>query len=181
MASYQVTWDVTGPRSSYWTELAGVITYASGLLKGWVGRRHGDLVADLHRRGFYVKQTSLDCVPKTLKFHRELKANVDALLALLGEPAMGNKTIWDGKDLPEIGQEVLAQLGRSTDSAGKGGWVRHKVAGYRVSQIAAGNDPAMQKFHVRLDIILGASDDPRSSKNERNYNDIHPVDWEEPK
>jgi len=95
---------------------------------------------------------------------------------------MGNKTIWDGKDLPEIGQEVLAQLGRSTDpQTGKGGWVRHKVAGYKARAVDPDLDPVTRKFHVRLDILLEASEDPRSSKNERNYNDIHPVDWEEPK
>ncbi len=96
---------------------------------------------------------------------------------------MGTKTIWDGKDLPRIGDEVLIQLASEADrKTGKGGWVRHKVAGYKVAQIT---DPKMsdinRRFHVRLDIIVDASDDPRSWKNERSYNDVKPVDWQEPK
>ncbi len=94
---------------------------------------------------------------------------------------MGMKQIWDGKDLPPIGCEVLAQLGSLTDAQNKGGWVRHKVAGYRVRPVGSDEPEVNQRFHVRLDILLEASDDKRSSKNERSYNDVHPLDWEEPK
>lgn len=90
---------------------------------------------------------------------------------------MGMKEIWDGKDLPPIGCEVQAQLGSLTDRHGKGGWVRHKVAGYRIDP--AGFDGEQARYHHRVSIKLAPSDDRRSSKNERWLCDVRPLDWHE--
>lgn len=53
MAHFRVRWHPENPRnnnSSYWYTLNGVITYASGLLKDWVGGDHVCLVRYLRRR-----------------------------------------------------------------------------------------------------------------------------------
>lgn len=86
---------------------------------------------------------------------------------------MGMKSIWDGNDLPPEGCEVLAQLGSLADRNNKGGWVRHVVAGYRVQPVK--DEPA----HSIVFVKLVASDDRRSSKNERVLCDVHPLDWAE--
>lgn len=88
MAMYQVKWgkDPKDPRSSYWFTLDGRITYASGLLKKWEGKRHRELAVHIYNKGYAVQWLSAECCPQTVKFHKELLLNVDALLNLLGEP-----------------------------------------------------------------------------------------------
>lgn len=86
---------------------------------------------------------------------------------------MGMKSIWDGVDLPPEGCEVLAQLGSLADRNNKGGWVRHVVTGYRIKQVEA------ERMHSVVSVKLAASDDRRSSKNERILCDVHPLDWVE--
>lgn len=81
---------------------------------------------------------------------------------------MGFKSIWDGKDLPPVGCQVLAHLSREN------AWVRHTVASYGIRPGLSGN-----KHEVRVDINLEASDDPRSSKNQRALCDVRPLDWRE--
>lgn len=86
---------------------------------------------------------------------------------------MGMKSIWDGIDLPPVGCEVLAQLGSLADKHNKGGWVRHVVDGYRIKQVP--EEPTRSVVFVKL----MASNDKRSSKNERILCDVHPLDWVE--
>lgn len=76
---------------------------------------------------------------------------------------MGMKKIWDGKDLPPEGCQVLAHL------ASQKAWVRHVVTGYKVTE---GKSPHSH----RIEIQLGESDDPRSAKNARLLGDIRPLD-----
>lgn len=76
---------------------------------------------------------------------------------------MGLKKIWDGKDLPPEGCEVLAHL--SSLKA----WVPHVVTGYKVSE---GSSP----YNHRVEIQLDKSGDPRSAKNARLLGDIRPLD-----
>lgn len=85
MSQYSVKWykPKESPRSSYWFEYAGVITYASAKLSAWTGKRHGDLVAHLHSHGYYVSCVSSQPIPQTMKYHKELLASVTALLDLL--------------------------------------------------------------------------------------------------
>lgn len=92
---------------------------------------------------------------------------------------MGMKEIWDGKDLPPVGCEVYAQLGSLTDRNNKGGWVRHKVTGYRIDPATDAVAEKARPHHFRISIQLAASDDRRSSKNERHLNDIRTLDWHE--
>lgn len=83
MAHYRVKWydDPRDPRSSYWYTLDGVITSASGLLQDWVGGDHKALVRYLHRQGRDIHRLGRECVPPTLKYHRELLVELGALVA----------------------------------------------------------------------------------------------------
>lgn len=79
---------------------------------------------------------------------------------------MGTKSIWDGVDLPEKGDEVLIHLA-SLDE-----WVRHRVSGYRIKTPCSGHKRSYLIF-----IQVDASDDRRSSKNERSLHEIRPLHW----
>lgn len=85
MAMYSVKWysDPRDPRSSYWYECNGVITYCSGLLKEWEGGDHRALVRYFHRRDMTVMWVGKGCVPPTKVYHQKLLDNVNALLRLL--------------------------------------------------------------------------------------------------
>ncbi len=86
MAHFQVRWHPGNPRnpnSSYWYTLNGVITYASGLLKDWVGGDHVCLVRYLRRRGHRIVRLSSECVPPTQKYHKQLLSTVTAVIQLL--------------------------------------------------------------------------------------------------
>jgi hypothetical protein len=87
MAHYQVTWSKPGqsPRASSWYVYIGVITYASGVLKQWEGGSHVALVHYLLRRGYVIEYLDAHCVPPTIKYHKQLKQTVEALLSLLKE------------------------------------------------------------------------------------------------
>lgn len=75
---------------------------------------------------------------------------------------MGTKNIWDGKDLPPIGYDVLTHLG-SIDA-----YVPHKVTGYRTSRRDDGG--------WTIWINLEASHDKRSAKNCRQLECCYPLD-----
>lgn len=79
---------------------------------------------------------------------------------------MGTKVIWDGEQLPPIGCEVLIELSRPHS------WVRHKVSGYDIGRQHQDED----YFYV-VNVVLEASSDPLSSKNQRFLRDIRPLDW----
>lgn len=93
MPLYRVKWDNNprDPRHSHWWVLNGVITAASGMLEKWVGCKHRDLVVYLKHRGRHVFMSShKEHVPPTLKYHKQLKANVDALLQLIAGDRNGH-------------------------------------------------------------------------------------------
>lgn len=75
---------------------------------------------------------------------------------------MGIKTIWDGKDLPPQGSEVLIHLS-SCDA-----YVKHKVDGFRVERREDGG------WLIWVDLVSGS--DPRSSKNCRLLEQCYPLD-----
>lgn len=79
---------------------------------------------------------------------------------------MGTKTIWDGEDLPPIGCEVLIHLARQDK------WVRHKVLRYELEKDRTGKTDL-----YRVTVHVGPSSDPRSDKNARWLNEVHPLDW----
>lgn len=87
MPMFSVSWNrdpkVRDPRASHWWVLDGVITYTSGMLKDWEGGEHKCLVRYLHRRGYTVTCLNNECVPPTLKYHKELLCTVEALLNLM--------------------------------------------------------------------------------------------------
>lgn len=92
MAMYQVRWskDPKEPRSSYWYTLGGRITYASGLLKEWVGKPHRELATHLYNMGYFTQWLSNECCPNTQKFHKELLETTNAFLKLLGKSVCHN-------------------------------------------------------------------------------------------
>jgi len=83
MAHYQVYWRTgkEGPRASHWYTLGGVITWASPVLKRWVGKRHGDLIGSLWATG---QRTPIlldhHCVPPTIAYHKQLSQCLAALV-----------------------------------------------------------------------------------------------------
>lgn len=82
---------------------------------------------------------------------------------------MGTKTIWDGKDLPRIGDEVLIELSSIKDRL-----IRHKVTGYEIKDPV--DDLAMTKNLHRVFIKLAPADGERaSSDNCRLLNDVYPL------
>lgn len=87
---------------------------------------------------------------------------------------MGMKQIWDGQDLPPEGATVLAQMGSMTTAGNKGGWVKHKVKGFRLAP-ALEDNPAYHRIFVKLG---PHAEDSSSSNNERLLKDIRPVDWD---
>lgn len=89
---------------------------------------------------------------------------------------MGMKEIWDGNDLPPVGCEVLAELSSCTHHPDKG-WVRHKVTGYRIHPASDAVPETTSRLHRRISVMLGATSDSRSSTNERNLDDVRPLDW----
>lgn len=79
-------WSDKGPRvSTFWT-CDGYVVAASGALTDWIGRRASALHATLHRRYFVAVPEHDEAVPHTVKYHKQLKANVDALVSLLDKP-----------------------------------------------------------------------------------------------
>lgn len=76
---------------------------------------------------------------------------------------MGMKQIWDGKDLPPVGCEVLIKLA-SIDT-----WVAKKVTGYKIWPSLDAED----KAHVRVFITVEG--------NERLLCDVRPLDFQEPR
>lgn len=72
-----------GPRvSSYWV-VNGYVVHASGMLKDAVGCSHLVVARELYIKGFPIQFGGIECVPPTQKYHKQLAANVDALLGLL--------------------------------------------------------------------------------------------------
>lgn len=88
MPAYKVKWHTCprDPRSSRWWVLNGVITATSAALEDWVGGDHKALVRHLSRRHYTITLLNpREHVPPTLKYHKQLKANVDALLQLIAK------------------------------------------------------------------------------------------------
>lgn len=86
MPLYRVKWhsDPRDVRSSHWWVLNGVITYTSRMLKDWEGGDHVALVHHLSSRGKTISLLDVNQhVPLTIKYHKEMLANVEALLRLL--------------------------------------------------------------------------------------------------
>lgn len=86
---------------------------------------------------------------------------------------MGMKQIWDGKELPPVGCEVLIQLGSLTDKHNKGGWVRHKVASYEIRGATCDDTGAHHRIFIN---VL----DSAGYQNQRLLRDVKPIDWREP-
>lgn len=76
---------------------------------------------------------------------------------------MGRKTIWDGQDLPEKGDLVLAHLSRID------AYIAHKVDRIELT-------PSKEKGLYRIGVYLEPSHDRRSSKNMRHLEQCFPLD-----
>lgn len=89
MAHYRVEWKKstrTEPRFSHWWALDGVITHTSAALVNWIGLPNQQLIQFLRDAGYCPIKTSKECVPPTLKYHKELLSCVEGLLNLLNQP-----------------------------------------------------------------------------------------------
>ena len=82
---------------------------------------------------------------------------------------MGMLKIWDGKDLPPEGCDVLIQLASANNGAGK--WLPHKVTGYRIEADLSGSKHVHRVF---IEVDCGAV-----SVNERLLCDVRPLHWRE--
>lgn len=83
-------YDVRGPRLSFFWTYEGRVSAATPALSRLVGRKTAHAIESLYRSGFTVKQVAHEAVPPTLKYHKQLLANVTALLTLLEKPMPKN-------------------------------------------------------------------------------------------
>lgn len=74
-----------GPRRSQVWVLNGVVVEATTAFKGDIGKFWSEVAISCERRGFTFKAVSTECVPHTVKYHKQLLANTTALLTLLKE------------------------------------------------------------------------------------------------
>ncbi|EPB0513771.1 hypothetical protein OA801_22645 [Citrobacter portucalensis] len=81
---------------------------------------------------------------------------------------MGTKTIWDGKDLPPIGCQVLIDLSSV-------GMRPYEVTGYEVRRSV--NEVQYPAWLYVVKIKVKSSDG--KSTNERFLNEVFPLDWRE--
>ncbi|QGY29804.1 hypothetical protein CUN67_13050 [Pantoea cypripedii] len=81
---------------------------------------------------------------------------------------MGNKKIWDGKQLPGVGDEVLIHLG----SADK--WCPYIVEGFHIWPSLEG-DTAYHSIFVDVYCTSGSN----KIKNSRLLRDVRPIFWRE--
>lgn len=81
---------------------------------------------------------------------------------------MGRKHIWDGKQLPEIGDEVLIYLS-SVKS-----WEKYVVVGFHIWPSLNG-----EKSHHRIFVDVCRKGGDENIKNSRLLDDIRPIFWKE--
>jgi len=77
---------------------------------------------------------------------------------------MGMLKIWDGKDLPPEGCDVLVEL------ASLRKWLPHRVNGYRIEADLNGNK------HVHR-VFIQVTQLGTSAENERLLCDVRPLHW----
>lgn len=82
---------------------------------------------------------------------------------------MGKKSIWDGKQLPEVGDDVLIHLS-SVNS-----WETYTVEGFHIWPSLHGD-----KSHHRIFVDVFRMESSNKIKNSRLLCDIRPVFWKEP-
>lgn len=82
---------------------------------------------------------------------------------------MGHRKIWDGKDLPAIGDEVLIELASIKDRL-----IRHKVTGYEIKD-PVDDRPETKSLHRVFIMLAPADGEKASSTNCRLLNDVYPL------
>lgn len=88
---WKVQWNSDGgdrvrlQRSTYWTT-NGYVVAASPAMQWAVGLPDEAVARWVYWRDHTLKADGFECVPHTVSYHRQLKKNVDALLALLEKP-----------------------------------------------------------------------------------------------
>ncbi|EEF8451670.1 hypothetical protein OGC04_004584 [Salmonella enterica] len=81
---------------------------------------------------------------------------------------MGTKTIWDGKDLPPIGCQVLINLASV-------GMRPYEVTGYEVRRSVEETQYPSWLYVVKIKVKSPNG----KSENERFLNEVFPLDWRE--
>lgn len=81
---------------------------------------------------------------------------------------MGAKKVWDGRQLPDVGDEVLIHL----SSADR--WERREVSGFKIWPHLDG-DGAYHRIFVKVFNVQ----DGKRIPNERLLKDIRPIFWRE--
>lgn len=79
---------------------------------------------------------------------------------------MGAKKVWNGKQLPEVGNEVLIHLS-SLDS-----WEKYIVQGFHIWPSLNGDTA----YH-RIFVDVWRTDNGQKVTNSRLLRDIRPIDW----
>jgi len=81
---------------------------------------------------------------------------------------MGAKKIWDGRQLPEVGDEVLIHLASSNS------WERRTVSGFKIWPHLDGD----RAYH-RIFVNVFYTQDGQKIPNARLLNEIRPIFWRE--
>ena len=81
---------------------------------------------------------------------------------------MGHRKIWDGKDLPAIGDEVLIELSSMKRL------VCHRVTGYEIKD-PVDDHPDTKNLHRIFIQLAPSATDKASSTNCRLLNDVYPL------